>query len=161
MLLPMNGLQSAQLNETYVNQLLALNEETSERGLVLTAEDAKHVLQARSHTLNSYGRIELGINVTEEIIQLFQKSDFVNSNNYVTILTEIQEIFYYFKNETNEKVGDKELLDKIKYYFEIECGGSIQLLKSKMEEYSRKVRMEQMKQEMEDEGRDIFERKGK
>lgn len=157
----MNGLQNEQLNKAYVNQLLVLNEESSKKGLVLTQEDAKHILQARSQTLNSYGRIELGLNVTEEIIQLFQQSDFVNPDNYVTVLTEIQEIFYYFKNETNEKVGDKDLLNKIKYYYEIECGGAIQLLKSKMEEYARKVRVEHMKQDMENEGRDIFERKGK
>lgn len=71
----------------------------------------------------------------------------------------MQEIFYYFKNETNEKVGNKELLNKIKYYFEIECEGSIQLLNCKMETYAKKIRIKQIKLEMQDEGKDIYERK--
>ena len=159
MFLPMNVLQNKRLNEVYVKQLLALNDYSGKNGLILSAEDAKHVIQARANVLTNYGRIELGFNVTEEIISLFQTSGFVNSDNYVNIITGMQEIFYYFKNETNEKVGDKELLNKIKYYFEIECGGSIQLLNSKMESYAKKMRIEQLKLEMEDQGKDIFERK--
>lgn len=43
----------------------------------------------------------------------------------------------------------------------MECEGSIQLLKGKMEEYAKKTRIEQMNQELLDQGRDIYERKHK
>ncbi len=158
MFLPILGSQNQLMKETYSNKLLELNEKTKAYGLILTKEDAKHVIEARTQTLNSYERIELGLNATQKIVELFSASPYVNSKNYVSIITEIQEIFYYFKNETNEKVSDDDLINIIHKYFDMECAGSIQLLKGKMEEYAKKTRMEQMNQELLDEGKDIYER---
>lgn len=161
MFLPILSSQNQLMKVAYANQLLELNGKTKAYGLILTEEDAMHVIEARSQTLNSYERIELGLNVTKRIVELFSSSPYVRDENYVRIITEIQEIFYYFKNETNEKVSDDDLINIIYKYFEMECEGSIQFLKGKMEEYAKKVRVEQMNQELMDEGRDIYERKHK
>lgn len=158
---PIFGSQNQLMKVTYANQLLELNEKTKAYGLTLTEEDAKHVIEARSQTLKCYERIELGINVTKRIVELFSSSPYVSNENYVSIIMRIQEIFYYFKNETNEKISDEDLINIISKYFNIECEGSIQLLKGKMEEYAKKTRIKQMNQELLDEGRDIYERKHK
>lgn len=161
MFLPILASQNQLMKVTYANQLLELNEKTKAYGLTLTEENVKHVIESRSLTLKSYERIELGINVTKRIVELFSSSPYVRAENYVNIITEIQEIFYYYKNETNEKVSDEALINIINKYFNMECEGSIQLLKGKMEEYAKKTRIEQMNQELLDQGRDIYERKHK
>lgn len=161
MFLPILASQNQLMKVTYANQLLELNEKTKAYGLTLTEENVKHVIESRSLTLKSYERIELGINVTKRIVELFSSSPYVRAENYVNIITEIQEIFYYYKNETNEKVSDEALINIINKYFNMECEGSIQLLKGKMEEYAKKTGIEQMNQELLDQGRDIYERKHK
>lgn len=159
MFLPILSSQNKLMKAAYINELLKLNEETKENGLKLTEEDAKHVIDARSKTLESYERVELGINVTKKIIQLFSSSQYIDDKNYLNVIISVQDMFYYYKNETFEKVGDEELLNIIYNYFNKECRGSIKLLKGKMEEYSRKIRANQ--KESMDEGRDIFERRHK
>lgn len=145
----------------YLNQLVELNEKTKTYGLSLSQEDAMHIIDARVQTLKSYERIELGINATKRLIELFSSSPLINEENFVSTITAIQELFYYFKNETNEKVGDEDLINILNKYYNTECQGSIHLLKGKMEEYAKMNRIEQMKQEELDEGRDIYDRKQK
>ena len=161
MFLPILSSQNQLMKVAYINELLALNEEIKDRGLKLTEEDAKHVIDARSQTLKKYERVELGINVTKNIIELFSSSPSIDEKNYLHVITAVQEMFYYYKNETFEKVGDEKLLKIIYNYFNKECRGSIRLLKGIMEEYSKKVRMDQMNKEYMDEGRDIYERRHK
>jgi len=141
MLLPMvlNSVNPL-LKETYMDELLKSNERTKEYGLVLTAEEAKKIIEARNNILHSYGRVELGNEVTKELIEKFYTSAFINDENYVSMLNEFHEIFYYLKNETEDKIADDKLIGIMKDYFENSCGGSVELLKSTLEVFAEDFR---------------------
>lgn len=128
------------LKEIYVDELLKSNEKTKEYGLVLTAEEVKNIIAARNNVLNSYGRVELGLEVTKGLIDNFCTSAFIDNESYVSTLNELHEIFYYLKNETEDKIADDKLIRIIKDYFENSCGGSINLLKSTLEVFAEDFR---------------------
>lgn len=128
------------LTEVYANDLLQLNEETKKYGLELTLEDVKQVMNARNKVLKGYGRVELSFDVTKKLIETFSVSAFVNEKNYVSILNDLQELFYYMKNETEDKLSDEKIIKLMKEKFEDSCEGSIDLLNSCLEEYSRSFR---------------------
>lgn len=128
------------LTEVYANDLLQLNEETKKYGLELTLEDVKQVMNARNKVLKGYGRVELSFDVTKNLVKTFSTSAFVNEKNYVSILNDLQELFYYMKNETEDKLSDEKIIKLMKEKFEDSCEGSIDLLNSCLEEYSRSFR---------------------
>ena len=70
----------------------------------------------------------------------FCASPYVDDQNYLSILYDLQEIFYYLKNETDDKIGDSPLISMMKEYFDNICMGSLELLKSKLEEFSERFR---------------------
>ncbi|WP_367903361.1 DUF6323 family protein [Paenibacillus sp. PL2-23] len=146
------------MQEEHLTEILDLNEKTQEYGLVLTLKDVQCMIAARSQVLYGYGRVELGIEVTKEFIEEFSKSSFIQQENYVDALNELHEIFYYLKNETEDKIGDMKLVHKMKEVFENDCEGSLDLLKSRLEEYAEEFRRQLMKEsflEGEDENWDL------
>jgi hypothetical protein len=131
-----NVLMSIQINE-----IVEMNEETAKYRLTLTVEEAKEIIEIRNHILESYGRIEIDTIVTKKFIQRFYTSPLINQEDYATIINELHEIYYYLKNETEDKIGDDELIDLITGFFNNSCGGSIELLRGReMEIYSRNIR---------------------
>ena len=50
----------------------------------------------RNKVLHDHGRIELGIEVLKELIEVFAASPYMDEDNYVETLIELQEIFYYY-----------------------------------------------------------------
>lgn len=129
------------LEEIQINEILEINEESKKYGLILTAEEATEIMEGRNRVLKSCGRVELGIEVTKIIIQKFSNSSFINQEEYTLALNELHEVFYYMKNETEDKIGDSELIDIIKNYFDNFCGGSLELLKGReLETFARNFR---------------------
>lgn len=142
------------MREQYMTELLELTEKTKEYGLVLNPQDVQLIMAARSQVLYSYGRVELSIEVTKELIEMFSTSSFIQQENYVDTLNELHEIFYYLKNETEDKISDMKLLQRMKEMFEDECEGSLDLLKSRLEEYAEEFRRELQKNDSLLEGED-------
>ncbi len=133
------------LKETYIDSILKCNEKTWECGLILTEEEAKTIIEVRNNVLNSYGRVDLGMDAALGLIESFHTSSFITCENYVTTLNELQEIFYHMKNETEDMIPDDKLIDTIKYYYENSCGGSIELLKSSLEVFTEDFRRKMQK----------------
>lgn len=127
-------------SEVYINELIQINEEIKENGLVLTLEDAKQIITVRNKILKNYGRLELSLDATKKLIEAFSISAFINDKNYVSIINDVQETFYYLKNETEDKIGDDKLIDMMRDLFENSCEGSMELLNSCLEEYARNFR---------------------
>ncbi|MFD1413596.1 DUF6323 family protein [Oceanobacillus jeddahense] len=123
-----------------VMELVHLNEKTTEQGLVLTPNDAKTLIVARNKILRDYARVELSIGVLKEFIEIFSSSPYINQDNYVNTLNDLQEIFYYLRNETEDRIGDTKLIQQMSDYYNGSCGGSLELLKSKMEEFAESFR---------------------
>jgi hypothetical protein len=92
--------------------------------------------------------------VTKELIEIFSTSSFIQQDSYVDTLNELHELFYYIKNETEDRINDMKLLHRMKEVFEEDCEGSMDLLKSRLEEYSEKFRRLLLKKESLLEGED-------
>lgn len=126
------------MQERNRNELLELNEIIKQYDLVLTPQDIDLMMAARTKVLYSYGRVELGIEVTKRLIEMFSSSTFLEQENYADTLHELHEIFYYLKNETEDKISDRQLLHLMKELFEGDREGSLDLLKGRLEEYAEK-----------------------
>ena len=100
---------------------------------MLTAQDTLQILEERNRCLQHIGRIDFGIEVSKAIISNFCNSSYITPEIYVATLHELHEIFYHMKNETEDKIGDDALIRVIKDCFENSCGGSIEVLKGKLQ----------------------------
>lgn len=126
--------------EKYTDEIIKINQKAKEFGLVLTRDEIKNIIVSRNQVLHSYGRVELSVEVTKELAEVFCTSPYVDDKNYVSTLYELQEIFYYLKNETEDMIGDFQLIGIMKDYFDDICSGSLELLKSKLEEFAERFR---------------------
>ncbi|MTI65359.1 MAG: hypothetical protein FH753_02025 [Firmicutes bacterium] len=148
-----NMLNSKALRKSLIEEVLKSNEKIKKYGLLLTVEDVNKIMETRNRALQSYGRIELEIRVTKMMIEKFSDSSYIDNENFVFILNELQDVFYYFKNETEDKISDNKLIDILKEYFENSCEGSIELLKSKLEVFAQEFRKKtQMKDSLDNGG---------
>ncbi|MEF3327810.1 DUF6323 family protein [Oceanobacillus oncorhynchi] len=135
----LNSIQLSQ-NSNAVMELVRLNDKTKERGLILTPDDAKTLVVSRNKVLRDHARVELSIGVLKELIEVFSTSPYMDQEHYVDTLNELQEIFYYLRNETEDKFSDAKLIQLMNESYNGSCAGSIELLRSKMEELAENFR---------------------
>jgi len=122
-------------------QILKSNEYTAQYGLALTYADAVQLVEARSEFLRENGRIEIGNVTIDKIIDAFCDSSFISQEDYADTIASLLEIFYDMKNETLDLIADDELIELMKYYFEIRCKGSLeQLHHRELEKLARNLR---------------------
>ncbi len=112
-----------------VNEILATNEDSKKYGLLLSPVEAYELIEARNQSIRNLGRVETGIGVVQKIIQSFCSSPYINADDYVWTLIELVETFYYVKNETDDMIGDDELIGIMEEYFNSTCQGSVDLLR--------------------------------
>lgn len=120
-------------------ELLDLNEKSNIYGLILNKEDVKEIINLRNNTLKSYGRIELDINVTKSIIENLYKSQYTDRDDYVEAINDLQEIFYYLKNETLDQISDIEIIEIIDEFYN-NCSGRIDIVQEKCEGFAKDYR---------------------
>ena len=120
-------------------ELLELNENSRSYGLTLNKEDIKEIINSRNNTLKSYGRIELDINVTKSIIENLYKSQYTDRDDYVELINDLQEVFYYLKNETLDQISDIEIIEIIDEIYN-NCSGGIDIVQEKCEEFAKSYR---------------------
>ena len=132
---------AAILEVNAVNKVLETNEESQYYGLVLTAKDARELIETRCEALRANGRIEIGSDTINKIISTFCNSYYIWQANYTQTLHDLLETFYYMKNETLDIISDDELIKQMKFFFENQCGGSIELLQGRyLENFARQIR---------------------
>lgn len=117
------------LPERVLTEILAVNQRSSQYGLILTAKEAAIIVDARNRALMAHGRVETGARVITGIIEAFSCSPFIGQSEYVEAISELVEIFYILKNETEDQVDDDELIRAMADYFNSSCQGSLDLLK--------------------------------
>lgn len=98
------------LHSVQKNEILNLNNKSQGYGLVLSKEDVDEIINSRNDTLKYYGRIELDIDVTKKIIENLYTSQYTEKDDYVELINDMQEIFYYLKNETLDEISDIEII---------------------------------------------------
>lgn len=97
-------------------------------GLTLTEADITDLVELRSKALRSTGRVEFGGGILPKLIRVFCKSPYVDRCNYATTLGELQDAFYYFKNESEDRFSDDELIEFMEKVFHGQAHGSTEVL---------------------------------
>lgn len=132
MLTPFNFFSGGELtqaqNREFCRKLLELNDNTIQKGLVLSETDARELIETRNKSLSDNSRVEIGIGIVPKIIERFSQSAFIHQSNYSETLNELVDIFYYIKTESKDKISDNDLIDLMWDYFENRCFGSIELM---------------------------------
>ena len=109
-------------------ELEACNRTTERYGLSLSSEQIENLLRQRSLALKNTGRIEFGEGILKKLIFAFCDSPYITPKDYEDTLAELQEIFYYFKNEASEQLADDELIDGMESIFNGKAYGSLEYL---------------------------------
>lgn len=112
-------------------KILLHNEKTVQYGLVLTQQQAIELLQTQAEEQRYHGRLEFGEGPVGKLIEAFADSPYITRQNYAATLHALIETFYYYKNETEDKLTDDELIEYMKKFFNGSCEGSIELLNSR------------------------------
>jgi len=114
------------LKET--RELRDSNEFSIKYGLVLSENQIQNLVQRRFEALKDVGRIEFGTGILKKLIYAFSDSPYIHQQNYEGTLLELQDAFYYFKNETDDRLSDDELIEHMKDTFDGKAQGSIEYL---------------------------------
>jgi hypothetical protein len=124
--------ESNLLEKQAFNDIFNCNELTAEYGLMLNEEGIKEIIKTRTVALEKSGRIEFNGQIINKIITTFCDSPYISQYNYNDTINELVEIFYNYKNETLDYIGDDELIEIMKDYFDNYCQGSLELLEGKV-----------------------------
>ena len=111
-----------------IAKIIKSNEYTSKYGLTLTGEQINNIVERRFETLKDTQRIEFGEWIIDRIIKEFCDSPYISNQNYAETIYELIDIFYYYKNETQDLVTDDELLKFMKENFDGIAQGSLEYL---------------------------------
>lgn len=112
-------------------KILLYNEKTVQYGLELTKEQAVELLDTQSHEQRMSGRLEFGEGPIGKLIDAFADSPYITRQNYAQTLHALVETFYYYKNETEDRLTDDELIEYMRKFFNGSCEGSVELLNSR------------------------------
>lgn len=124
---------SNELIETQVfNDIIGTNQLTKKYYLKLTDNDVKEIMKTRKIALKRSGRIEFNGEIITKLIENFCDSPYISQFNYSDTINELVEIFYNYKNETLDMIGDDELIEIMKEDFDGYCQGSLELLEGKV-----------------------------
>lgn len=108
--------------------LKAANEYTVKFGLTLSEEETALLVNAQRETLMKERRVEFGEGILPKLIFAFCDSPYIYQDNYVETLERLQEIFYFYKNESMDEYTDDELVDAMKKLFDGPCQGSLDFM---------------------------------
>lgn len=124
--------QNQQIEGQIFNEISQCNEGTKEYALKLYDEDIKQIIKTRDISLKKTGRIEFNGQIIKKLVEVFSDSPFIFQENYSETINELVEIFYNFKNETLDYIGDEEAIEIMKDKFDNYCNGSLELLEGKV-----------------------------
>ena len=124
-----------------LEEIKKCNEYSTKFGVTLFNSDIITLNENRKESLKSIGRVELGNGILPKLIFEFCDSPYIYQDIYADTLQALQEMFYYFKNESLDEISDDELIHIMKEYFDQECQGSIEYLQeTTLEDICRNVR---------------------
>ncbi len=118
------------MNKAAVSAVLNCNRVSSAFGLSLTPEQSAELIETRSKALKATGRLEFGGGIIEKLIFEFCDSEYIQQNDYADTINYLVEIFYQFKNSSEDRLNDDELICFMREAFD-RCEGSIELVEGR------------------------------
>lgn len=110
------------------NKLIECNKFLNEYGLSLSMKDIDSIVERRTLALKNNKRIELDGGIIDKVIREFFDSPYISNDDFIETITEIIELFYYYKNETNDSISDDDLLKLMRKYFDDFAHGDLDYL---------------------------------
>ena len=123
----MNELQLLQLSAAKA-EIRCCDELNRLHGLILTEADITELVELRGQALRSTGRVEFGGGILPKLIRAFCDSPYVDPQTYAATLGDLQEAFYYFKNESEDRLPDDDLVEFMAKVFNGPAAGSTEVL---------------------------------
>ncbi len=111
-----------------MQELRNCNELTARYGLALSEAQMQALVEGRFGALIDTGRVEFGEGVLKKLIYAFCDSPYVIQDNYEETILELQDSFYYYKNESMGLIADDELIGFMKIVFDGRAQGSLEYL---------------------------------
>ena len=130
-----------ELQDFSSEKLMRLNEESINYGLVLTEEDVQQITKNTKETLKKTGRIETSTDSLEKKISFLYSSPYTQKDDYVEVISDMEEIFYYFKNQVSDLLSDDEIIEILKKTYN-EKSGEIFQIQGFVEEYTTEFKKE-------------------
>ncbi len=125
------------------------NETTAQAALVLTPQAAQALVRTQAETLKATGRVEFGTETVKHLILAFYDSPYLTQSTYEETLHALIELFYTFKNETEDRLGDQDLMHLMRSAWDGVCGGSVEMLGGEvLPLLARKIRMGELPEEL-------------
>lgn len=122
-------------------ELRKCNERTAFLGLTLTEAQIQSLVKRRFEALKNTGRVELGAGILKKLIEAFYDSPYLSPENYEDTLLELQDSFYYYKNESEDRISDDELIEFMRKTFDGKAQGSLEYLAgTSLDELCRNIR---------------------
>lgn len=122
-------------------ELRECNDLTMKYGLFLSEQQIQDLTERRFAALKDTGRIEFGQGILKKLVEEFCDSPYIMQANYEDTILELQDSFYYFKNESMDRIPDDELIAFMKRHFDGICQGSLDYLSgTSLEELCRNTR---------------------
>ncbi len=112
-----------------IENFLEYFEDEDTRGITVSEEKAKYILESVGSSSKEHGRIILDGSIAQRVALRFSKSDFLNDYNFAAVVSAVIEQMFRVQSETNESFTDRELIESFFNFFESRnCAGSISLL---------------------------------
>jgi len=123
-LFPVTAVQLARMEQA----LAACNAKTARFGLTLSPEQIAALAAGRTQALRNTGRVEFGEGILPRLVLAFCDSPYLYQEDYAETMLTLQEIFYNFKNEFQERLSDDGLLRLLRRAFDERAHGAAEYL---------------------------------
>ena len=129
------------LQEYSSKKIMNLIEDSINYGLRLTEEDVEEIMKSMDEALKRTGRIETSTNSLEKIIKFLYSSPYTDKDNYVEVIDDMVEIFYFFKSQVLDLMSDDEVIEILDEVYNDKCGEIFQI-QGFVEEYTKEFKFE-------------------
>lgn len=109
-----------------IRELEHCNTYTACYGLALSPVQMAELAQHRLLALEKTGRVEFGTGILGKLVEAFCTSPYLMQENYEATLLELQDMFYYFKGQSRERLSDSKLITAMKEAFDGPAQGSLE-----------------------------------
>lgn len=111
-------------------ELRRCNDVSATYGLSLSETQIQSLVQDNTESLRYTGRIELYGSMLPRLVYAFCDSPYINREDYRDTLAALQELFYTFKNESEDSLTDDDLIEALKRIFDGKAKGSLEYLEN-------------------------------
>ncbi|MDR3686915.1 MAG: DUF6323 family protein [Coriobacteriia bacterium] len=123
------GQNDAQLQlQAAAQELESCNNVTQRYGITLSQQDIQALVVGRLDALQETERVEFGGGVAKDLVLAFSSSVYVSQTGFVQTVLELQDLFYLFKNESEEQIPDDDLIRTMRSLYDDVAQGDMERL---------------------------------